>query len=717
LQHQMDLPQIAVVGSQSVGKSSLIESVSGITLPRATGTCTRCPIECRLSRTDTSWSCEVYLRVARQSAEIQFGTPITDKAEVQERIRRAQQAILNPSRPSSDFIHAQPLTIGQNEHSFSSDLISVRISGRDVDDLSFVDLPGIIASVRQGGREADIREVKDLVMSFITKPSCLILLVVSCETDIENQGARQLAKQVDPNGERTIPVLTKPDRIATAEHATWMRLLENQQEYFKHGWFCVKQSNQQQLDDGISWAEARQNEIEFFEHVMPWSGLDDNLRRRLGTRALTHSLGLTLFHLICERLPGLYQEVLRKLQATKDAIAQLPKKLEGDPVGIIWKILGVFHRDVAQLVAGRPEDGAQGLLQLLHRYRLRFREAIFNQAPQFMPYQKFRHPLLDYLPKNVESGGEPLEPSTQDSSTLVFLDEVMDFAANAITRELPANYPYAVKKAYVARFTARWLQPAQNFFEKMEQQFVKELKQLVAIHFSQFAAGGLEKAILEIVLTQLKLCSNRTQEKMVECVALEHEEPMTSNEGYLADYKAIFYARYTEHYKRTDPPTSGRPRNPVHMQNVITNLANMGIHHNEEDLLLRLRPATAADATLPEVAIEIMAEVRAYYQIAFKRFVDYIALIIDFNLLKGLDRTIDEALFIGLSLGKHDVRDRASNFLKEDTDLERRRIILDQDLERFEKACLEFENIPGVRLAGLGDDDDNRVDDDSDSDD
>ncbi|KAG8766339.1 hypothetical protein FRC16_007684, partial [Serendipita sp. 398] len=104
------------------------------------------------------------------------------RTEVQERIRRAQQAILNPSRPTSDFIHAQPLIIEQNEHSFSRDLISVRISGRDVDDLSFVDLPGIITSVRQGGHEADIKEVENLVMSFITKPSCLILLVVSCES-------------------------------------------------------------------------------------------------------------------------------------------------------------------------------------------------------------------------------------------------------------------------------------------------------------------------------------------------------------------------------------------------------------------------------------------------------------------------------------------------------------------------------------------------------
>lgn len=41
VQRDIDLPMIAVIGSQSAGKSSLIESISGITLPRASGTCTR----------------------------------------------------------------------------------------------------------------------------------------------------------------------------------------------------------------------------------------------------------------------------------------------------------------------------------------------------------------------------------------------------------------------------------------------------------------------------------------------------------------------------------------------------------------------------------------------------------------------------------------------------------------------------------------------------
>lgn len=77
----------------------------------------------------------------RQAAEIPFGPPITDKNEVEDRIRRAQLAVLNPSKDPLEFLHGG-VGIGiKNETSFSSDVVSVRISGRDVDDLSFVDLP------------------------------------------------------------------------------------------------------------------------------------------------------------------------------------------------------------------------------------------------------------------------------------------------------------------------------------------------------------------------------------------------------------------------------------------------------------------------------------------------------------------------------------------------------------------------------------------------
>jgi len=108
--------------------------------------------------------------------------------------------------------------------SFSWNYVSLQISGKDLADLAFVDLPGFITSVGQTGHAYDIDLVKSLVTSYIKNPSCVTLLTVACESlsalnpqlcsfihptfhlvaDFENQGAHHLAKQFDPEGKRTI---------------------------------------------------------------------------------------------------------------------------------------------------------------------------------------------------------------------------------------------------------------------------------------------------------------------------------------------------------------------------------------------------------------------------------------------------------------------------------------------------------------------------------
>jgi hypothetical protein len=114
---------------------------------------------------------------------IPFGPPITDKADVEDRIRRAQRAILNPGINSQKFLHElEDQTDDQAELSFSRNCVSLEISGKDVADLSFVDLPGLIASVGSAGKTGDIDLVKGLVTSYIEKPSCVILLTVTCES-------------------------------------------------------------------------------------------------------------------------------------------------------------------------------------------------------------------------------------------------------------------------------------------------------------------------------------------------------------------------------------------------------------------------------------------------------------------------------------------------------------------------------------------------------
>jgi GTPase SAR1 family protein len=166
----IDLPQIAVLGSQSAGKSSLIEAISGITLPRAAGTCTRyeasfkfclslsrvfldilrCPTECHLSFSNEPWRCEVALQYVvdkdgqslGQPRTENFGDVIVDQSHVEERIRRAQRAILNPSSTAKRYLDGEEDDGKMNELTFSHNRVLLRINGPDVVDLSFCDLPG-----------------------------------------------------------------------------------------------------------------------------------------------------------------------------------------------------------------------------------------------------------------------------------------------------------------------------------------------------------------------------------------------------------------------------------------------------------------------------------------------------------------------------------------------------------------------------------------------
>ncbi len=138
------LPKIAVIGSQSVGKSSLIEAISQIKLPRKAGTaCTRCPMEVILSSDDVPWICKISLRY--QHEVVPFAET-ANKHEVTLLLRRAQLAILNPERKIDEFLELSDAECDSETVAtqFSRDTVVIEISGAGVD-VTFIDLPGIIS--------------------------------------------------------------------------------------------------------------------------------------------------------------------------------------------------------------------------------------------------------------------------------------------------------------------------------------------------------------------------------------------------------------------------------------------------------------------------------------------------------------------------------------------------------------------------------------------
>lgn len=658
----IDLPMIAVIGSQSAGKSSLIEAISGITLPRAAGTCTRCPTECRLSYSDQPWTCKVVLNITfdkdgkllASANNITFGPTITDKSEVEERIRRAQRAILNPSvRPETFLTGPDQDPVPGREIGFSKNYVSLELKGPDLTELSFCDLPGLIVSVSGGGNEDDIELVRDLVTSYICKPSCLILLTVTCETDFENQGAHHMAKQHDPNGERTIGVLTKPDRIPDGEEDYWLSFVRDEAEHLANGWFMVKQPSSNDLRQGMTWEEARESEKRFFLTRAPWSR-ETPYSHRFGTSKLTESLSNILSELIMRRLPELEQELRNMLRETEAQIGKLPPAPSDDAQGEIVMLVSNFARELATYVEGTPDE--DGIHQLIRPLNHAYSADIKGTAPEFCPFARGQR-----IPPALSG-----EASTREDA--LWLNEVIDMADKARARELLGHSLFIVTKRLIRLSTEQWAEPSHELLADVNDILVGGVNKAIDDHFLRFRYGHLYHDVKNVVHGVLQKCLESAKGMIDLLLTMEDKAPFTSHEPQLTAEAEAYYNKYRSWRlaQLNFPPRYG--------------------DLSDSELL-------AQDRLAP--AILYMADTHAYFQIAYKRFSDMVPMMIDQELLRGLDwdRGLNSALMKGLGITGPGSFEKAKEYLQEPLDVRTKRESLSGKRDRLLAARSELQSI------------------------
>uniref|UniRef100_A0A8C5J4E5 Dynamin-2 n=1 Tax=Junco hyemalis TaxID=40217 RepID=A0A8C5J4E5_JUNHY len=180
----LDLPQIAVVGGQSAGKSSVLENFVGRDfLPRGSGIVTRRPLVLQLVNASTEYGEFLHCK----------GKKFTDFEEVRLEIEAETDRVTGSNKGIS------PVPI------------NLRVYSPHVLNLTLVDLPGM-TKVPVGDQPPDIEfQIRDMLMQFVTKENCLILAVSPANSDLANSDALKIAKEVDPQGQRTIGVITKLD--------------------------------------------------------------------------------------------------------------------------------------------------------------------------------------------------------------------------------------------------------------------------------------------------------------------------------------------------------------------------------------------------------------------------------------------------------------------------------------------------------------------------
>ncbi|GJE97016.1 P-loop containing nucleoside triphosphate hydrolase protein [Phanerochaete sordida] len=564
-QADLDLPRIAVIGNQSAGKSSLVEAISGISVPRDAGTCTRCPIECRMADSEDEWRCRVSIRWEFHSdgrrldkvEELAFGDVITDPQDVELVLRQAQTAVLNPSKDESSFLGLSEATLKQrgtkNELPFSRNAVCVDLSGPGLVDLAFVDLPGII----QNAEPHIVQFVEDLVLSQI-QGNCLILVTLPMSDDIENQKAMSLARQVDPAGSRTIGVLTKPDTLtsgATRSKELWLDVIEGRNPKFplRLGYYCTRQPDEDERRAGITSAEARQAESEFFARTSPWSATSQPLH--FGTRNLVAHLSKLLTRIIDDSLPNIASETTRQLDDCNTRLAAMPPRIE-EPASFVLALLTRFCMQVSAFVEGALDAAA--LVQECRGVYTGYKISIRATAPDFLPYPNLAAAgpelqagrALKFLRLDEEDAGT----ASADASYLC-LDDVRSRINLAITRELPNNIPYVAKVSFIKDFQRHWPTYTRRCVDAVYAALQQTALHLVHTMFGPYAhlEPKIKRAVEQLIREKLDATMAQTAR------ILRYETaPFTQNDHYLSASKDKFLAMYKSARKNEKDTPKGK---------------------------------------------------------------------------------------------------------------------------------------------------------------
>jgi dynamin 1-like protein len=286
----IQLPQIAIVGSQSAGKSSVIESLVGRSiLPRGIGIVTRRPLILQLIYTPKDD------RVHRSAEK---GT--IDLEEWAEFLHTKDKVFTDWNEVRRE-IEAETDRMAGSNKGICPEPISLKFYSVSVLSLTMVDLPGL-TKVAVGDQPDDIElQIRTLIEQFINNPNSIILAVSPANVDMATSESLKMARDIDPDGRRTLAVITKLDLMDAGTDA--IDILCGRVIPVKLGIIGVINRSQQDIIDKKDIKDAIKDETSFLQRKYP------TLATRNGTPYLAKTLNRLLMHHIRDCLPQLKTRV------------------------------------------------------------------------------------------------------------------------------------------------------------------------------------------------------------------------------------------------------------------------------------------------------------------------------------------------------------------------------------------------------------------------
>lgn len=297
----ISLPTIAVIGIQSSGKSSVLEGLIGLDiLPRSDGLCTRTPIELRLNS-----SIEEY-------AVIRL---IDNPSQVKER----EEKIENFEMLKEIIIKQTDIKAGIKKNIVDKPII-ITVYSPKCPDLNVIDLPGIVNNPLEGSDQPkDIDEITwNITKKYCEKENTIMLCVLASGVDITTSEILRYAKKIDPEGKRTMGVLTKLDLMNEGTSAK--EALLGEQVKLGLGFIAVRNRTQKELNDlKVSIDEAYERERLYFEGHSIYRKLLDYC----GTGTLLSKVSKTLQSEIKKSIPYILNALNMNIEKKKLELERL----------------------------------------------------------------------------------------------------------------------------------------------------------------------------------------------------------------------------------------------------------------------------------------------------------------------------------------------------------------------------------------------------------
>jgi GTP-binding protein EngB required for normal cell division len=536
----VDLPEIIVCGDQSAGKSSVLEAISGMPFPTKDGACTR-------------FATELVLRRGQETSTKVFITPGEDRYDGEK-----EKLELWQPRASIDNEGLEAVTTEAMEamgvpadRKFCDDILRIELTGPNQPHLTMVDLPGLFRTGNKEQSDDDVDTVRGMVEKYMARPRSIILAVVSAKNEYVLQEVTSMAKHADPEGLRTMGLITKPDTldVGSDTEAYWVRLAQNTEVELRLGWHVLRNRNFEQR--GSTSAQRDVVEEDFFSKGI-WSSVDPS---HCGVAALRTRLSSVLKDQILSQLPSLVQDVENGMLECTERLDRLGpvRTTREEQLDYLLHVSEEYTSLMKQAIDGMYTDRFFGSRKKRDGYPLKLRAVVQNRLLEFG-----REMLLNGQSQRItDSESESAdEDEISESPTIPrsqYIEEVSHRLKFSKGRELPGLFnPLIVGDLFVEQ-----CEPWRKITRALVEDIRDAAHQATRLVIQHIAASDVVIELVKFVHEKIDELKVKLDAKINELLTSATQHPITYNRQLTENVQKAQQARHKRAIKQLIRKTFG----------------------------------------------------------------------------------------------------------------------------------------------------------------